>query len=411
MKFPYAEVELHADGSVVHPEQVQAAKAAVSGADDVLVLVHGWNNDMPAARRLYERLTDSVDAVRSRVPGATGRRLAVVGVFWPSIKWADDADVAGGGASAGDAAGALVADIAERDLDPGVTAQLQALVPRLETSADARQQYLDLLRSQLPEALEGDEEPPPPTLTEGDADTAFERARSAGGLSGTGTAAGGGAAGFSLGGVVAAAKNLLNATTYYTMRDRAGKVGATGVAPLLEQLHAAAPEARLHLAGHSFGARVVSAAAKSTDAPVHAVALLQGAFSHYGFADDWDGRGRDGLFRAVPGRVHGPLVVTHTRNDKAVGLAYAIASRLARQVAVGVGGPDDRYGGIGRNGALRTPEALPQAELLAVGGRYGFQGRRVTNLRSDTFVSGHSDVTGREVAYALATAMATPPVR
>jgi hypothetical protein len=409
MTFPYAEVELKADGSFAHESQLQEAKAAVAGADDVLVLSHGWNNDMPAARGLYRRLTDSVDAVRGQVPGAAGRRLAVIGVLWPSIKWADDADVAGGGASAGDAAGALVADIGQRDLDPAVAAQLQALVPRLETSAEARQQYLDLLRSQLPDPIEGDEDPPPPTLTEGDAETAFERARSAGGLTGTGVA-GGGATGISVGGFLGAAKNLLNTTTYYTMRDRAGKVGSTGVASLLEQLHAAAPDARLHLAGHSFGARVVSAAAKATHAPVHAVALLQGAFSHYGFADDWDGHGGDGLFRAVPGRLHGPMVVTHTKNDKAVGLAYAIASRLAKQVAVGIGGPDDRYGGIGRNGALKTPEAQPPAELLPVGGRYGFLGRRVANLRADAFISGHSDVAGREVAYALVTAMATPPV-
>jgi predicted alpha/beta hydrolase family esterase len=288
-----------------------------------------------------------------------------------------------------------------------VAAQLQALVPQLDTSADARQQYLDLLRTQLPDEIDGDEDPPPQSLVSGDAETAFERARSAGGLTGTGMA-GGGAAGFSVSGFLRAARNLLNLTTYYTMRDRAGKVGTAGIAPLLGELHAAAPRARIHLVGHSFGARAVSAAANATDAPIHAVVLLQGAFSHYGFASDWDGKGADGLFRAVPGRLHGPLVITHTKNDKAVGLAYAIASRLAKQVAVDIGGPNDRYGGVGRNGALKTPEAEPAGRLQPVGGTYRFRGRRVTNLQADDFVSGHSAVTGREVAYALLTALTTP---
>ena len=68
--------------------------------------------------------------------------------------------------------------------------------------------------------------------------------------------------------------------------------------------------------------------------------------------------GADGLFRAVPNRINGPVVITHPKIDKAVGLAYAIASRLAEQVAIDTGGPNDRYGGLGRNGALETPEAL-----------------------------------------------------
>ncbi len=304
MKFPFAAVELESDGSVHDPAQLDAARAVVDGADDVLVLVHGWNNDMPAALRLYEKLTDNVDAVRGQVSGAAGRKIAVIGVLWPSVKWADEDDLAGGGASAADAKDALIAEIGDRDLDPSVAAQLQQLVPELDTSATARRKYLDLLRAQLPSEIEGGEDAPPPSLLEGDADTAFERAGRAGALAGTGSAGGGGAAGFSLGGFTRAARNLLNLTTYYTMRDRAGTVGANGIAPLLEQLDGNGR--RIHLVGHSFGARAATAAANATNAPVHALVLLQGAFSHYAFADDWDGQGADGLFRAVPGRIQGP---------------------------------------------------------------------------------------------------------
>ena len=60
------------------------------------------------------------------------------------------------------------------------------------------------------------------------------------------------------------------------------------------------------------------------------------------------------------------FVVTH-KERQGGGLAYAIASRLARQVAIDIGGARDRYGGIGRNGALKTPGALDPGTLQAVG--------------------------------------------
>jgi hypothetical protein len=144
---------------------------------------------------------------------------------------------------------------------------------------------------------------------------------------------------------------------------------------------------------------------------VASVALLQGAFSHFGFSADWDPvepGPQAGFFRAdvAEPKVTGPVLVTHTANDVAVGIAYAVASRLANQVAAGVGGPDDRYGGIGCNGAQRTDEAVP-GTLLPVGGAYPWQPHRPHNLLADAFVASHTDVKGREVAYAVLSAAAT----
>lgn len=422
MRFPSAEVAFESTGALHDPAQRTAAVDLVvsSGATDVVVLVHGWNNDIPAARALYERLTDSVAEIRNRVPSAAARTLAVVGVLWPSIRWADADDVAGGGVSVGDEQLALMAAIDERIEDPAAVAQLRRLVPKLETSADARQKFLDTLRVQLPPPIDGDEEPPPVSFLEGDAEQVFDQAGGpetdfgapetpGGAAAGVSEAEvlGGSAAAFSFGGVLDGARNLLNLTSYYTMRERAGNVGFNGVAGLLDALAAGAPRARRHLVGHSFGARVVSAAA-ARHAPVHSVTLLQGAFSHHGFASNFDGRGGNGLFRAVLAgrRLTGPLLATHTANDKAVGLAYAIASRLAGQAGTAVGGPDDLYGGIGRNGALKTPEvAQPAGSLLAVGGAYSFTAGNAYNLKADAFISSHSAVTGPEVASALLQAM------
>jgi hypothetical protein len=132
--------------------------------------------------------------------------------------------------------------------------------------------------------------------------------------------------------------------------------------------------------------------------------LLQAAFSHNGFALEFDGR-RNGFFRDVvaKGRIVGPIVITHTVNDRAVGIAYPIASRIARQDSSDLGDEDDIYGGIGRNGALHTPEAEP-GELLDVGGRYAFMPGKLYNLRADALISGHSDVTGAAVVHAVLSA-------
>jgi hypothetical protein len=406
VRYPYAEVELETKGSVHDQAQCDRAINAVvsAGASDVLVPVHGWNNDMPAARRLYERLTHNLGSVQDEV-GTRGQTLAVVGVFWPSITWADEGTIAGGGASAETATAALQQDIASRIEDPGASARLAGLVEKLETSPHARQEYLEELRRLLPDDPVADEDPPPSTLTVGDPETAFLLAGQTGGL--TGPPRRDGAAGFSISGFVRAARNLLNVTTYYTMKERAGKAGAVGIAEVLARLDRELPDdVRLHLVGHSFGARAVTAAAAATNAPVRSLSLLQGAFSHFGMASDWDDRGADGFFRAVPNRVDGPVLVTHTVNDTAVGLAYAIASRLASQVADSIGDEQDPYGGIGRNGALKTPEAAPQGSLLDVGADYAFAPRHVFNLRADAFVRDHGDVTGPQVAYAIWSAMA-----
>ncbi|MBE1484413.1 hypothetical protein [Plantactinospora soyae] len=452
MQFPYAEVEIESTGAIHDENQRRAALdlVAAAGVTDVLVLCHGWNNDIPQARRLYVRLTDNMAAVRSAVPSAASRSLAVIGVLWPSIRWSDEDEVAGGGAGFGDEAAALTGAIAERIEDPARAALLSRLVPKLSESAQARREFLDALREQLPSAAatpstgggaEVDEDPPPEAFLDGDPEEVFAEAggpevdfglpERSGGAAGFDVVPGGvdvvpggvdvvpggvgvpsgGAAGFDFGldDMLRRARGLLNITTYYTMKDRAGQVGSGGIAALLSALAAAAPQARLHLAGHSFGARAVSAAAVRHPS-LHSCTLLQGAFSHHGFAVNFNGRGENGFFRPLlaSGKLTGPLLITHTVNDRAIGLAYAAASRLARHAGAGLGDANDPYGGLGRNGALKTPEVVqPQGELLDVGGAYHFQAGRVHNLRADSFVRSHGDVSGRQTAYALLSAINT----
>ncbi len=92
----------------------------------------------------------------------------------------------------------------------------------------------------------------------------------------------------------------------------------------------------------------------------NSLSLLQAAFSHYGFAQSIRRHAR----RLLPSRGHGSRARPRcdsssrfTAKDKAVGLAYPIASRLARQIASALGDANDPYGGLGRNGAQKTPDA------------------------------------------------------
>ena len=142
---------------------------------------------------------------------------------------------------------------------------------------------------------------------------------------------------------------------------------------------------------------------------VNSLTLLQGAFSHYAFAGKFDESGKPGFYRNLvdESRVSGSTIITHTRADDAVGLAYAVASRAMHQIASALGDQNDPYGGLGSNGAQKTTEAregkLPKAgapfdQPLAKG--------TMTNLLADGLISNHSDVTNPNAAYAVLSAAA-----
>jgi hypothetical protein len=99
-------------------------------------------------------------------------------------------------------------------------------------------------------------------------------------------------------------------------------------------------------------------------------------------------------------------LISHTRNDRAVGVAYPLASRIAHQNAAALGDANDPYGGMGRNGAQHTPEAV-NLSLGVVGTAYPFAPGQVFNLKADTFIAGHSEIGVPQVAWALLSALAS----
>jgi hypothetical protein len=102
--FPYFEVEYDKEGDASEPAQAKALKAALQPGDptDLLVLSHGWNNDMAEARRLYEKFLISFrKRLDAGMPGTQGRKFAVLAVLWPSKKFADQELIPSGAAGLG----------------------------------------------------------------------------------------------------------------------------------------------------------------------------------------------------------------------------------------------------------------------------------------------------------------------
>jgi predicted alpha/beta hydrolase family esterase len=427
---PYREVEFDRDGNKLSPD----APPVPPSTTDLFVVSHGWNNNKVDARALYQGLFTNFMAVTPPTL-LEARKLAIVGVVWPSKRFDEKiaveaaSEAAGGGAALGPAGAdpkseeellhrleTLKAFFNHPDQQK-VLDEAKQLVPDLEKKGSAREQFVEKIRTLLNRDA-ADKEDASDIFFRCDPEDLMEQLRiseedvetevmSGGGaaFNAPGMAAGdsGGAAGIAsfLKGFKAAAMNVLNFTTYYEMKDRGGKVGSLGVAKLIDAVSDQVE--RIHLVGHSFGGRVVTAAAAhSTTNKIRSMTLLQAAFSHNAFS-----RSMGGLFRSVVERqrVRGPIVITHTKNDKAVGLAYPIASRLAGQIAAALGDENDKYGGLGRNGAqkMNLGETLPGA-LLDVGKPYSFASGKFFNLESSPFIKDHSDVAGPQVAYLAAMA-------
>ncbi|MFE7718175.1 alpha/beta fold hydrolase [Nocardia rhizosphaerihabitans] len=435
------DVEFTSGGTLFAAGQVQDLVSDLD-ATDLIVVSHGWNNDLQEATDLYNELLGNVQRLLdlranpqapTTLRGLDGRTFAACRVYWPSKRFTDKDLIPGGGAAsatvANDAALELVLDrlaedparLGDRVTSPArdqAVALAKALVPQLASDPDARAAYVDLLRS-LVDADDSVDDDGAAAFFSADAEDLFDAldgpvsapgAEAIGGGAGGRGADNGGAVGIRdrLDGAIAAARRLANLTTYLQMKSRAGTVGANGLASVIRRVRTEHPNIRVHLVGHSFGGRLVTAAAHALDdnTPQVTLSLLQAAFSHNGLSGDFGG-GKAGAFREVltDRRASGPILITHTKNDKAVGIAYPLASRIASQNAAALGDRNDPYGGMGRNGAQRTDEALGnETELAAVGHDYGFAPGKVYNLLADAFIADHGAVRGVQVAYAILSA-------
>ncbi len=440
--FDFFRLRFDADGNLQTPdvlaEMEQRAEAA--GATDAILIAHGFRNDENDATGLYSEFLGTLrqNLSRAEFQASLGpRKYVVAGIYWPSKAFkeafgGDEGSVQGldDELAQKQAVRAQLEDLKTDARTPEQAARIDQaiqLLDQVEESPEAQDALVDNVLS----LLDGVETDPTEGLEEIrskegsellDALAAPIILPTADGGDGEGGAAGldtvfvpGGdgetqGLGSFFGSIFGRIGQFLNLTTWYVMKNRSGVVGANGVAKAVRDLKAKRPGLKIHLVGHSLGGRLMAACAKSLANPKlqpDSLTLLEAAFSHYGFSPD-NGKGTPGFFRAVMQEkvVRGPLVATFSKLDTVVGKVYAVASRLAGDNAKAIGDANDPFGGIGRNGAQKTPEAAAEP-LHTAGQAYTFAPGKVIGLDgSENLIKDHGDVRNANVTYAFASVMA-----
>lgn len=411
-------------------------RVGAAGLTDLIIFSHGWNNDEAAATSLYDRwfglLAPQLDPDRT---------VGFVGLRWPSQLWRDEPIPDFSEPAAHRAAGAAALDevvavpAGAPTIDPDQLAELKGMFPggmeqldtiasllaappsieRLPDLLDALREFSAATQTGFDDG-EGDAPDAGPGMLAADQDpeslftTFADELASAGVEFGDG---GGGAAGLGdiAGRLWHGAKEALRQLSYWKMKNRAGVVGQRGLGPVIDQLHAELPDLRIHLVGHSFGARVVSyAIAGMTDvhpSPVKAVTLLQGAYSRFTFTDRLPFRRGAGELAGLLSRIDGPLTVCFSSHDRALGTFYPLASAAAGEDAAGLDDPLFRWRAMGSHGAY---DSATQS-LGATGTSYPFQPGQILNLNSSEVVAedegpsgAHSDIFHEELCWVAAAA-------
>lgn len=410
---------------------IDAIRAAA--ITDVIVFSHGWNNDESAAKSLYERwfglLAAQVDP---------DRKIGYVGIRWPAELWRDEPipDFAPspaadhGGAAALDEkpvieAGAPTIDPAEladlKEMFPNGANQLDAIAdllaqpPGPDTAGKLFAAMREFSSAVAVRSSDGEADPSrEPGMLDQKWDPADLFTTFADRLADAGVEFGGGGGEAGLGDFASkllhGAKEALRQLTYWQMKNRAGVVGQKGLGPAIDKLADEFPDLRIHLVGHSFGARLVSFALAgirdSTPSPVKSVTLLQGAYSRFAFGHDLP-FGGDGALDGKLARIDGPLTVCFSSHDRALSLFYPLASAAAGDATAGAEDPLARFRAMGQLGAFNVGSQM----LGTVGTAYPFQAGEILNLdASDVVIKGdspsgaHSDIFYPQLAWVVASA-------
>ena len=383
-------------------------------ATDAIFIAHGFRNDEKDAARLYANFlrTFKAQLARPEFSALSSRQFIVAAVYWPSKPFRENFEDGQMTRTPHPVAQAAllnaVASLEELKQDDSSAAERQnidraiALLPTLERNVKAQDEFVTLVLSLLDDSHLDETEGLPQIRQRAGSEVLAALNETPTGARGIDDVAGSIAGGLG---------RFLNLTTWYVMKNRSGTVGATGVAAAIRELHAGIPSLRIHVVGHSLGGRLAASVAKSLCQPpklqLDSLMLLEAAFSHFGFSEN-NGRNKKGFFRDVVADqvVKGPFVSTFSAQDTVVGKAYSIMSRLAGDNTREIGDERDEFGGLGRNGPLRTAE-VSTVRMAAPGTPYHYKDRVINNLDgSGGFIKDHGDVTNESVTYAFASALA-----
>jgi DNA/RNA endonuclease G (NUC1)/V8-like Glu-specific endopeptidase len=401
---------------------------------DVFLFSHGWRGDVPAAKEQYQGwLKTMADCTADRARIRTlrpGFRPLLIGLHWPSEPWGDESLSGGVSFEPGAMASSvshLVDDYATR---LGDTLEVRRALTVIFEAAQTGME---------PEALPDD------------VIAAYKALDNAVGLPKGGVAGAPGADwdGFDPEGVYESARRdataqgsvsfglfsrdtllaPLRVLSFWKMKDRARVIGETAIHPLLRSMQRATAgrDVRFHLAGHSFGCIVVSAAVAGPPGggllarPVNSLVLLQGALSLWSYCSNIpEAPGKPGYFHRIvsQGLVRGPIVTTQSRFDTAVGTWYPRAASVAGQVVFAGPGQLPKYGAVGTFGIQGPGMRTSDIRMLPASGVYAFRSGIVYNIESSQvinagrgFSGAHSDIRKLEVAQAAWEAVCTSNAR
>ncbi len=412
---PYYEVDFNADGTLNTAtgggDGGLPSAVSAGGITDLFVLSHGWNSGLDSARDLYRAMF----GLLAEQLGVHLSTSAGVGVIWPSLLFPDDdpATVPAVPSTGAELAAALAPAF------PSQQSQLSTMGSLLDQQPQdphALTQFHDLATGLVTTPPQGVEDTGEAALMTADTATAFGHAAAMAGPSSSGNAEG---IGNPFAGLWAGAREVLRTMSYYEMKNRAGVVGQHGLGRMLAGLTGPGGAPRVHLMGHSFGARLAaySLAGLRDDqsghaSPVKSLTLIQGAFSHFTFGSPlmFDPT-RSGALTTDGNRVDGPLLATFSSADRAVGWWYPTASMLANEDSESAADLTYRWGAMGHDGYQQNPS--PAAVVLAAAGKpydfrpgifYDLDANAVICNALSPFSGAHSDIRHPEILWAVLSA-------
>jgi hypothetical protein len=411
---PYWEIRFDEKGQLADDGQLPT-QLPDRHLSDLFVFCHGWNNSLASARDLYQAmftlLSKQVDE------HAAGRPVGTVGVFWPSLVFPEDDPTAPPAAAP---TGEQLAQALAPAFPPQQQQALDKIGELLDTkpadSAKLRQAHR-LIRSLVTSpALDAPEDSGEKAILTQPTAAVFGHFA---GMSKAGEDA------QDLGDVFThlwgSAREALRVASYYEMKNRAGVIGQTGLGPLISRLVHAGAGPRIHLLGHSFGARLAAFALsglptnrRGTASPVKSLTLIQGAFSHFTFAQPIPiDTARNGALIGARDGVDGPLLATFSAADRALGWWYPTASLLSHSDSESAQDLTYRWGAMGNDGYQQ--QDATEIFLQPAGKPYIFRKNRFYRLNSDAVIAAdqssvsgaHNDIRHPEVLWAALAAALT----
>jgi hypothetical protein len=352
---------------------------------DVFLFSHGWNNSETEATESNQRLAKLVADVSKEVPESRPEGFLAyrIGLIWPSKALDEGSNLEGIAKpplTEGDKN--LIKENFPSEADQKIMHDLAEKNPAELTKQDWVKAKEIMRRNAIPPESLGS--PATDEMSVFDKSAPAEEAFALEGRFGNSGIA-----------------DAIRVFTFWQMKKRAGIVGENGGKDVLLAVQKAAPKARVHLIGHSFGCKVVLstllAAGKKNATPVRSAILLQPAISYEAFADVVESAGKPGGYKEALKMVDGPVVATFSSKDVPLTRFYPLGAAF-----VGAGGelesPLDRFRAMGGHG-IHKLQAIAMKEVKE---SYGFaNGSRSYSLASSKVITGHSDIQKPEVAWLI----------